>query len=238
MDEPANVIAFPVLLRFARSAYTAAIRTAQAEAGCDDIPRDGTYVIGAMANGTMPLADVIGEIGMSKQAAGQLVDTLVLRGYIDRAADPNDRRRLTLTLTERGHALAEATRSAIKRFDAELVARVGAEHVAITRATLLAMHGVEIHQRGNTNTVAEGHRAENKRIDESRFHKCSMRGSTFDDINLAGSVFSNVNLSDVKFSDVNMSGVAIDHANIDGLTIFGHNVQSLIRAEIERTRSA
>jgi DNA-binding MarR family transcriptional regulator len=237
-DAPPDVIAFPVLLRFARAAYVRAIRAAQAEAGCDDMPRDGTYVIGAMANGAMPLSDVIEELGMSKQAAGQLVDTLVLRGYIDRSVDPNDRRRLTLTLTERGLAVADATRSAIQGVDAELVARVGAEHVAITRATLAAMHGLGWNTGEAAKSPKANHRVDGKRIDDASFHNCSMRNATFDDVNLAESDFWNVNLSGAQFRNVNMSGVTIDNAKIDGLTIFGHDVQSLIRADIQRGKSA
>ena len=49
-----------------------------------------------------PLAEVIRQLGVSKQAAGQLVDSLVVRGYLDRTVDPDDRRRLIVTLTERG----------------------------------------------------------------------------------------------------------------------------------------
>jgi DNA-binding MarR family transcriptional regulator len=76
---------------------------------------------------------------VSKQAAGQLVDSLVTRGYLDRAPDPEDRRRLTITLTERGQAAAEVIRSAVQQVDAGLVRRVGPEYVAHTRATLAAL---------------------------------------------------------------------------------------------------
>ena len=76
---------------------------------------------------------------MSKQAAGQLVDTLVIRGYMTRAADPADRRRLTLTLTERGLGAAAAIRSAVRQVDADLDRRVGPEYVAHTRAALAAL---------------------------------------------------------------------------------------------------
>ena len=76
---------------------------------------------------------------MSKQAAGQLVDTLVARGYLDRTVDPDDRRRLTVTLTDRGLAAAQAIRTAVDDIDAALLADVGAEHIARTRATLASL---------------------------------------------------------------------------------------------------
>ena len=135
-------VAFPALLRIARSVYGAAIQEALAEAGCDDVPKNGIYVIGSLARGGAPLSQIIKELRVSKQAAGQLVDTLVLRGYLDRAVDPQDRRRLTVALTGRGLAAAAASRSAIEGVDARLAERVGVEPVMNTRATLAAFVGI------------------------------------------------------------------------------------------------
>ncbi len=132
-------IAFPALLRAARTTYGAAIRAALAEIGCSDVPRNGAFVLGGIARNGAPMGDVIRGLGVSKQAGGQVVDTLVVRGYLDRTPDPEDRRRLTLGLTERGRIAAAASRAAIDGIDAELVARVGAERVAHARATLAAL---------------------------------------------------------------------------------------------------
>jgi len=132
-------LAFPALLRAARTTYGSAIRESLAEAGCDDVPRNGSYVIGAIARTGAPLSQIIKELGVSKQAAGQLVDTLVMRGYLGRSVDPEDRRRLTISLTERGHAAAAVIRSAIDRVDAALVDRVGQEYVRHARVTLAAL---------------------------------------------------------------------------------------------------
>lgn len=129
----------PALLRAARAAYGTAIRAALADAGCDDVPRNGIYVISAIARTGAPLSDVITQLGVSKQAAGQLVDTLVLRGYLDRAVDPADRRRVVVTLTGRGEAAAAVIRSAVEGLDAGLEKTVGAEYVRHTRATLAAL---------------------------------------------------------------------------------------------------
>src|ERR1700679_4387154 len=97
-------VVMPALLRHARNTYGTAMRRALAEAGYDDIPRNGLYVIGGLALGAgdVPLSVLIEELSVSKQAAGQLIDTLALRGYLYRQTDEDDRRRLTLALTERG----------------------------------------------------------------------------------------------------------------------------------------
>ena len=132
-------VAMPALLRAARRTYAAAVRSALAAAGCDDMPRNGSFVVGAIARTGAPLGEIVVWLGASKQAAGQLVDTLVTRGYLDRTVDPDDRRRLTIALTERGQAAAAVVRAAVDGVDAELVARVGAEEVARARATLGAL---------------------------------------------------------------------------------------------------
>lgn len=132
-------VSFPALLRAARIVYASAIREALAKVGCDDVPRNGSYVIGAIARTGAPFSQIIEALGVSKQAAGQLVDTLVLRGYLDRSVDPEDRRRMTVTLTERGRAAARACRSAVERIDAELAKSVDPEYIAHTRATLAAL---------------------------------------------------------------------------------------------------
>lgn len=132
-------VVFPALLRAAWAAYGTAIRDALAEVGCDDIPRNGLYVLGAIARTGAPLGQIVSELRVSKQAAGQLVDTLVSRSYLERSIDPADRRRLTIALTDRGEEAAAVIRSTIDRVDALLESRVGAEYVAHTRATLAAL---------------------------------------------------------------------------------------------------
>ncbi len=132
-------VVLPALLRAARATYAKAIRERIEEAGFDDIPRDGIFVIAAMNRTGAPLSHIIAWLGASKQAAGQLVDTLVLRGYLERSVLEEDRRRLQLRLTDRGKMVASLTRAVVDRVDARLLASVGAEYVAHTRHTLMAL---------------------------------------------------------------------------------------------------
>ena len=140
-------VSLPALLRAGRARYAASVHAALLDAGCDDVPRNGSFVISAIARTGAPLSAIITALGTSKQAAGQLVDTLVSRRYLERSVDPEDRRRLTVTLTPRGQAAAAVIRSAVEAVDGELVARVGADYVAHTRATLAALAG-GLEQRG------------------------------------------------------------------------------------------
>ena len=142
----------PALLRAARSAYGAAVHRALAEGGFDDVPKNGSFVLGAIARGGAPLGDIIASLGVSKQSAGQLVDTLVLRGYLDRAVDPADRRRLVVSLTERGTAAAAAVRAAVDEVDEAFTARMGAGQLAQLRSALTVLASV-----GTGQSVGTGH---------------------------------------------------------------------------------
>jgi DNA-binding MarR family transcriptional regulator len=136
-----DTVVMPALLRWARGTYGEAMRKALAEADCDDIPSNGLYVIGGLALGAgdVPLSLLVRQLKVSKQAAGQLVDTLVLRGYLKREVDEADRRRFTVALTERGWHAAAVQRTERERIDAELERRVGADAMAQTRRTLGAL---------------------------------------------------------------------------------------------------
>ena len=133
----------PALLRGAWTTYARAVAPAVADAGFDDLPRNGAYVVGAIAREGLPLSQVVTQLGVSKQAAGQLVDTLVMRGYLDRAADPTDRRRLTVSLTAHGEAAAAVTRDAVARVDAALTDRIGAASVQALRQALAVITHAE-----------------------------------------------------------------------------------------------
>lgn len=110
----------PVLLREARDAYTTAIRRRLAAAGHDDMPRAGARVIGRIAQGGVTVQEVGGAYGASRQAASQLVESLVVTGYVTRVEDPTDRRRMNVALTDRGQDAAEQISDAVEEVNAQL----------------------------------------------------------------------------------------------------------------------
>jgi len=140
-------VVIPALLRHARNTYGKAMRAALEEAGYDDIPGNGLYIIGGLAlDGDIPLRQLVKDLGITKQGAGQLVDALVMRGYLSRTVDENDRRQLIVTLTDRGRGAADVQARARERIDAELLNRVGATDLFAARrvlGTLIAMHREE-----------------------------------------------------------------------------------------------
>src|SRR5579884_2532757 len=140
-QEPDTLAALPLpaLLRSAGGGFSGAIRRALDGAGLEDVPPNGPYVLGAIARTGAPLGEVIRRLGVSKQAGGQLVDTLVSRGYLERDVDPEDRRRLVVGLTARGRSAAAVIRAAVAAVEADLIEAVGEERVGSARVVLAAL---------------------------------------------------------------------------------------------------
>jgi DNA-binding MarR family transcriptional regulator len=138
-------VSIPALLRAARGSYAHTIVAFLDAAGCDDLPRNGPFVLGGMANHEASAVDMIRGLGVTRQAASQLIDALVVRGYLTRQVNPADRRRLDIQLTDRGRAAAAATEAAIARVDAELAAMISPAELAGLRAGLAAL--AEIKER-------------------------------------------------------------------------------------------
>jgi DNA-binding MarR family transcriptional regulator len=136
-------VPLPHLLRGARDAYRDAVRRALASAGCDDIPRNGAFVLAGLNHRApepafSPQADVVASLGLSKQAASQLIDTLVLREYLERRNDPEDRRRMGVRLTNRGRTAARAIQEATDAIDAAVARLITAGELRGLRAGLAA----------------------------------------------------------------------------------------------------
>ena len=119
--------------------YGHAVRAQLAEADLDDLPRNGPYVLGGIVNQGSSAGQLVRQLGVSKQAASQLIDTLVLRGYLERQVDPEDRRRVKIEVTDRGRAAAAAVRAGVQAVDAELAEMITPTELAGLRAGLLAL---------------------------------------------------------------------------------------------------
>jgi DNA-binding MarR family transcriptional regulator len=140
MDEAeVSQLPTPALMRAARGAYAQAIRAQLHAMGIDDLPRNGAFVLSAIddTDGTLP--DLPADIGITKQAVSQLVDTLVHRGYLERSPDADDRRRIVLELTDSGRQVVYAVQRAVDAVDEKLLERVSSEEVRAMRSGLLSL---------------------------------------------------------------------------------------------------
>lgn len=140
-DQQPNLddVSTPALLRGARGAYGQAIRRALGDLGIDDMPPNGPFVIGSIRSEGQPLGALVQRLGVTKQAASQLIDLLVLRGYVSRTTDPDDRRRVNITLTDRGREAADAVFAGVVAVDRELAQLLGATGLEQLRTGLVAL---------------------------------------------------------------------------------------------------
>ena len=136
-SQAGDAISMPALLLHALATYGGAMRTALDKAGYDDIPKNGLYVIGGLAlAGDHPLGRVIDQLRLSKQAAGQLVDTLVARGDLSATWMRKIAAVSRSRSSPRGRAAAKVQAAARARIDEKLTGRKWGKKMSRARVGL------------------------------------------------------------------------------------------------------
>jgi len=79
------------------------------------------------------LSDVAEHIGLTMPSMSALVDSIVMKGLVIRQTHPEDRRRMTLTLTERGRATLRVAHEAAASYLEEKIGQLSATE----RATVI-----------------------------------------------------------------------------------------------------
>jgi DNA-binding MarR family transcriptional regulator len=91
----------PLLLFRGFRALVDELHAELARQGHPDLRPMHGFVFQAIGGGTTA-AELGRRLGISKQAAGKIIDGLVELGYVERGADPDDARRKLARLTDRG----------------------------------------------------------------------------------------------------------------------------------------
>ena len=133
----------PALMRSARGAYAQSIRAQLHQAGIDDLPRNGAFILAGIDASGGPRHDLPSELGVTKQAVSQVIDILVNRGYLDREPDPDDRRRVRLELSDRGKDAVAAVLRGVEAVDRRLEEVVSPEQVSALRSALGALADIK-----------------------------------------------------------------------------------------------
>jgi DNA-binding MarR family transcriptional regulator len=102
-----------------------AVHAGLAVRGFGDLRPQHGFAFVRISAGNATLADLAEYLGVSKQAAGQLVDQLVERGYVTREPHPHDGRARLLTLTDKGRACTRAAEDALADLSREWDQRLG-----------------------------------------------------------------------------------------------------------------
>jgi DNA-binding MarR family transcriptional regulator len=140
---PADSIAdayrsIPELMRVARGSYKHAADAQLAAGGFEDLPTASGYLLAYIDNAEESIPEMIDGLGIKKRELSQLVDSLVLRGYITRAIDPKDGT-VSFGLTERGRAANEASYEGCRCVDEELERRLSEAEMAGLRRGLAVL---------------------------------------------------------------------------------------------------
>lgn len=96
----------------AASEVVAGIQAGLARRGYRDVRPAHGFAFVRMSQGPATVVDIAEHLGVTKQAASQLVEQLVQRKYVARVADTDDARRRLLVLTARGRACTRAAEAA------------------------------------------------------------------------------------------------------------------------------
>jgi DNA-binding MarR family transcriptional regulator len=132
----------PDLVLLVAGAYTAITERLErelAERGIDGMRPSYGFVIRAVAAEEPTVGRLAELLGVTKQSASVLVDDMLRAGFLERAADPADRRRVRLSLSARGEAVRRSAMATSEKLEAELGAALGVRAVPAVRRALLAL---------------------------------------------------------------------------------------------------
>jgi DNA-binding MarR family transcriptional regulator len=127
LPEPSPSASTTTLLRTAYNALSVNIYRLVLEAGLGDMrPAHGNAMEMLAIEDGLRLTDIAARAGMAAQSMGELIDDLVAKEYLERRADPEDRRAKRIYLTPKGRATAEASRVAVTSVEDQLRSYLGA----------------------------------------------------------------------------------------------------------------
>lgn len=97
-----------------------------------------------LAPGGATVSELAAHLGVTKQAASQLVDEIVRKGYAERRPHPRDARARLIVLTERGRACTRAAEEAAAEAVGAWAELLGEDELRALRGSLarIAPHGL------------------------------------------------------------------------------------------------
>lgn len=135
-DESPNL---GILLRVPFQEVVRRVSVGLSEAGFDDLRPAHTAVFQHIDADGSRLTDLAERAQITKQSMGYLVDYLEQRGYLERRADPSDRRAALVCLTDRGWAQVNAALATIAAVEDEWTRSLGKQRMRQLRDLLTAL---------------------------------------------------------------------------------------------------
>lgn len=135
---------FGILLLLAYQGFVRALHEDLTAHGVGDLRHNDGYVFRALAAGPRRTVDLAKGLGVSKQAAAQIVADMESRGLVTRTPDPADGRAQQVQLSRRGAEALRSARSFHHRYEAELGERLGPRRATALRSGLTAIIDAEL----------------------------------------------------------------------------------------------
>jgi len=126
------------LLRLCHQTFFNRLATRLEEAGYTPVSGAVTQPLWDHPEG-MRLTELADYAGMTKQSMGELVDKMEAVGYVERVADPTDRRAVRIRFTRKGMKVARVTRALVLQLEGEWAAAIGRSRLESLRGTLMAI---------------------------------------------------------------------------------------------------
>ena len=126
----------PVLLLAAARALVDGIDTGVRARGFTDLRPAHGFAFTLLAGGGATAVDLARHLDVTKQAASQMVDELVRKGYVERRPHPDDARARLVVLTGKGWACTRAADEAAEETLRPWADTIGDERLAALRAEL------------------------------------------------------------------------------------------------------
>ncbi|MEV6835070.1 MarR family winged helix-turn-helix transcriptional regulator [Streptomyces sp. NPDC051133] len=104
--------------------------------GFTDLRPAHGFAFGRLAPDGATVTDLAAHLGVTKQAASQLVDEIVRKGYAERRPHPQDARARLVVLTDRGRACTRAAEAAAAEVVGAWVELLGEGDVRVLRESL------------------------------------------------------------------------------------------------------
>lgn len=107
-----DAITLSALVLAAGNALVDGIQAGVVQRGFTDVRPAHGFAFARLAPAGATVTELAGHLGITRQAAAQLVDELVAKGYVERRRHPDDGRAQLVTLTDRGWACTRAADAA------------------------------------------------------------------------------------------------------------------------------
>lgn len=133
-DEDALALSTVVLA--AGNALVDGIQDGLTARGFTDVRPAHGFAFARLAPAGATVSQLAAHLGITRQAAAQLVDELVAKGYVARRRHPDDGRAQLITLTERGWACTRAAEAAAAETVGTWAAILGEDRVNAIRHAL------------------------------------------------------------------------------------------------------